>query len=105
MVQLSKILGAIVATCMIGGAYSHPGEKHETAVIKRQVQTRNILAASAKRSLDSCSNSTVYGGLHARNIARRAKVTRELRKKRGIITRGSCSIIGQKSCTNRYLHC
>lgn len=85
MVQFSKLTGfAVAAACLVSPALAHPGEVHDAAAIKREIHARNVMASAAKRSLSACSDSLEARNLHARNIARRANVARELRQKRSI---------------------
>lgn len=51
MVKFASILsGAVVGSSLIGGAFAHPGEKHDMAHVKRQIDARQMRAAAAKRS-------------------------------------------------------
>ncbi|RMZ79980.1 hypothetical protein DV738_g2952, partial [Chaetothyriales sp. CBS 135597] len=72
---------------LIAPVASHPGEVHTAARVKRDVAARNHRATAGKRSLDRCAGSIKARELEARNIARRAKTTRDLRAKRGITTK------------------
>ncbi|KAL4916169.1 Intradiol ring-cleavage dioxygenase [Aspergillus aurantiobrunneus] len=78
--RLSAFLAATAATL----ALAHPGEKHDPAVLKREIKARDVQAVRARQALDSCSKSNAAVQLNQRNIARRAQTTRELRKNRGI---------------------
>lgn len=82
MVHFSKVAAAVV--CLASVVVAHPGEHHNTAAIKREVQNRNQMAAAAKRSLESCSGTLKARDLSARSVARRAQTVRDLRAKRGI---------------------
>lgn len=85
MVGFSKITGfAIAAACLISSSFAHPGETHDAVAMKREIHARNVMASAAKRSLGACSDSLAARNLHARNIARRSNVARELRQKRNI---------------------
>jgi hypothetical protein len=85
MVQFSKVTGfAIAAVCLVSPAFAHPGETHNAVAVKREILARNAMASAARRSLGACSDSLEARSLHARNIARRANVARELRQKRNI---------------------
>ena len=85
MVKFTSILsGAIAASSLIGGTVAHPGEKHDMAHIKRQIDVRQLRAAAAKRSLDSCQDSLEHRSLMQRSHARRSEALSALRQKRGI---------------------
>ena len=85
MVKFTSILsGAIAASSLIGGAVAHPGEKHGMAHVKRQIDVRQLRAAAAKRSLDSCQDSLEHRSLMQRSHARRSEALSALRQKRGI---------------------
>ncbi|RMD42460.1 hypothetical protein DV735_g2672, partial [Chaetothyriales sp. CBS 134920] len=77
----------VSAIGLIAPVASHPGEVHNVARVKRDIAARNHHAAAGKRSLDRCSNSLKARQLESRNIARRAKTTRDLRAKRGITSK------------------
>lgn len=85
MVNFVSILsGAVAATSIIGSVAAHPGEHHDHAHIKREVDIRQMRAAAAKRSLASCQGSLKHRDLMARSAARRSNVANELRQKRSI---------------------
>ncbi|KAF8857728.1 GPI anchored dioxygenase-like protein [Acephala macrosclerotiorum] len=84
MVYISKIAGAVAAACLASTSLAHPGEVHDAAHMKREVQARNQMASAAKRSLDTCSNSLKHREVAARSVKRRAEVARELRQRRNI---------------------
>ena len=85
MVKFTSILsGAVAASSLIGGAVAHPGEKHDMAHVKRQIDVRQLRAAAAKRSLDSCQDSLEHRSLMQRSHARRSEALSALRQKRGI---------------------
>ncbi|KAL4744659.1 hypothetical protein BDW72DRAFT_208836 [Aspergillus terricola var. indicus] len=67
-------------------ALAHPGEKHDPAVLKREIHARDVQAIRARQALDACSSSTDAVQLNQRNVARRAQTTRNLRQQRGITT-------------------
>ncbi|CAI7592420.1 unnamed protein product [Penicillium glandicola] len=83
MVQLSKFL-AVAAACLAAPAIAHPGEKHDPHVVKREVHTRDAMAAHAKRSLGGCESTLHARELNKRSIARRSRTVQKLRQKRGI---------------------
>ncbi|KAJ5431716.1 Intradiol ring-cleavage dioxygenase core [Penicillium cf. griseofulvum] len=83
MVQLSKFL-AIAAACLAGPAIAHPGEKHDPHVVKREIHTRDAVAAHAKLSLRGCESTLHARELNKRSIARRSSTVKKLRQKRGI---------------------
>ncbi|OQE36864.1 hypothetical protein PENCOP_c011G03234 [Penicillium coprophilum] len=83
MVQLSKFL-AIAAACLAAPTLAHPGEKHDPHVVKREIHTRDAMAAHAKRSLGGCESSLHARELNKRSISRRSRTVQKLRQKRGI---------------------
>lgn len=83
MVQFSKFL-AVAAACLVAPAIAHPGEKHDPHVLKREIHTRDAMAAHAKRSLNACESSPAARQLNKRSIARRSNTVQKLRQKRGI---------------------
>jgi hypothetical protein len=85
MVNFASVLnGALAASAIIGLAAAHPGEKHDHAKIKREIDVRGMRAAAAKRSLGACQNTIESRQLMQRSVQRRAKVVNELRQKRSI---------------------
>ncbi|KAF2625776.1 aromatic compound dioxygenase [Macroventuria anomochaeta] len=85
MVNFASILsGAVAASSLIGCAVAHPGEKHDMAHVKRQIDARQLRAAAAKRSLESCQDSLQHRSLMQRSHARRSEALSALRQKRGI---------------------
>jgi protocatechuate 3,4-dioxygenase beta subunit len=85
MVGFASILsGAVAVACLIGGAVAHPGERHDMAHVKRQIDARQLRAAAAKRSLESCQNSLQHRLLMQRSHARRSDALSALRQKRGL---------------------
>lgn len=78
-------------------ALAHPGEKHDLAVLKREIRARDAQAVRAKQALNTCSNSNAAVQLNKRNIARRARTTRELRKEKGITASESPSPVAGAS--------
>ncbi|KAJ5334393.1 hypothetical protein MYU51_016637 [Penicillium brevicompactum] len=83
MVQLSKFI-AVAAACLAAPAIAHPGEKHNPHVLKREIHTRDAMAAHAKRSLGGCESTFHARELNKRSIARRSRTVQQLRQKRGI---------------------
>ncbi|OQE26452.1 hypothetical protein PENSTE_c005G08138 [Penicillium steckii] len=83
MVQLCKLL-AIAAACLAAPAIAHPGEKHDPHILKREIHTRDVMAAAGKRSLGGCESTLHARELAMRNVARRARTVQKLRQKRGI---------------------
>ncbi|KXG51985.1 Intradiol ring-cleavage dioxygenase, core [Penicillium griseofulvum] len=83
MVQLSKFL-AIAAACLAAPTIAHPGEKHDPHAVKREIHTRDAMAAHAKRSLGGCESTLHARELNKRSIARRSSTVKKLRQKRGI---------------------
>lgn len=88
MVNLASIVsGALAATSLVGLATAHPGEKHDLAKVKREIDARGLRAAAAKRSLNQCQSTLKHRQLMQRSVERRAKTLNELREKRGIKAR------------------
>ncbi|KAH7081251.1 Intradiol ring-cleavage dioxygenase [Paraphoma chrysanthemicola] len=85
MVNFASIFsGAIAATSLIASVAAHPGEKHDHAKIKREIDVRSMRAAAAKRSLGACESSLKHRDLLQRSMTRRAAALNKLRQKRGI---------------------
>lgn len=85
MVNFASIItGAAAATSLISAVAAHPGEKHDLAKVKRQIDARGLRAAAAKRSLSNCQDSVKHRALMQRSMNRRALALNELREKRGI---------------------
>ncbi|KAJ4374829.1 hypothetical protein N0V83_001907 [Neocucurbitaria cava] len=85
MVNFASILsGAVAASSLIGSTVAHPGEKHDLAHVKRQIDVRQLRAAAAKRSLETCQDSLQHRSLMQRSHARRSEALNALREKRGI---------------------
>jgi len=85
MVNFALIVsGAAAASSLFGMAAAHPGEHHDMAHVKRQIDARQLHAAAAKRSLGACQNSVKHRDLMGRSMTRRSQVLNELREKRGI---------------------
>lgn len=85
MVNFASIVsGAVTASSLLGMVAGHPGEKHDLAKVKREIDARGLRAAAAKRSLANCENTLKHRQLEQRSHARRAKALNELREKRGI---------------------
>jgi hypothetical protein len=81
--RLSKFL-AVAAACLAAPAIAHPGEKHDPHVLKREIHTRDAMAAHAKRCLGGYESTLHARELHERSIARRSHTVQTLRQKRGI---------------------
>ncbi|KAF2134973.1 GPI anchored dioxygenase-like protein [Dothidotthia symphoricarpi CBS 119687] len=85
MVNFVSILsGAVAATSLISTVAAHPGEHHDHAQIKREIDIRQMRAAAAKRSLETCQGSLRHRDLMARSVARRSNALNKLRQKRNI---------------------
>jgi hypothetical protein len=85
MVNLASIItGAAVATSLVSTVCAHPGEKHDLVKVKRQIDSRGLRAAAAKRSLNNCQHSLQHRDLMQRSMTRRANALNGLREKRGI---------------------
>ena len=80
----STVSSALTAILLLSAAVAHPGEKHDHAHVKRQIDARTLRTAAAKRSLSACENSLKHRDLMARSIQRRANALQSLREKRGI---------------------
>ena len=80
----STVSSALAAASLLSLATAHPGEKHDHAHVKRQIDARQLRAAAAKRSLGACENSLKHRDLMARSVQRRANALNSLRSKRGI---------------------
>ncbi|KAF2759166.1 aromatic compound dioxygenase, partial [Pseudovirgaria hyperparasitica] len=63
---------------------AHPGEVHDHAQVKREIQVRDHLASKAARSLGNCAGTIKARALEQRAITRRAATAERLRKARGI---------------------
>ena len=86
MVNLASVLtSAAAATSLFGTIIAHPGETHDHAKIKREIEARGLRAAAAKRSLAGCQDTLKHRSLMQRSEERRANTLDELRRKR-IIT-------------------
>ncbi|KAL1868365.1 hypothetical protein Plec18167_008290 [Paecilomyces lecythidis] len=87
MVNINKLNAAIVvATSLFGAATAHPGEHHDVEHIKRELQTREVLATRASSSLSKCANSPKFRDLKKRAVSRRSATAERLRKERGLAT-------------------
>lgn len=86
MVHFSKFIGTVAAASLLAPSLAHPGEHHDHHAIKAQIQARERLAAKVRRSVDACSGTSEHLQVSARSAARRSKVVRDLREKRGITT-------------------
>jgi hypothetical protein len=76
-------LAAVVATAsFLGTVLAHPGEVHDAAEVKRDIEVRNIMASHNKRALDKCSGSLKARQMQQRAVARRAATAQNLRIKR-----------------------
>jgi len=85
MVNLASVLtSAAAATFLFSTIIAHPGETHDHAKIKREIEARGLRAAAARRSLAGCQDTIQYRSLMQRSEERRANTLDELRRKRGI---------------------
>lgn len=82
MVHFSALSLLLAASSTIVTA--HPGEVHDAATVKREIELSNSIAASHKRSLALCADSVSARDLAARAVARRAEKAKSLRAARGI---------------------
>lgn len=84
MVQISKFAAALATASFLSSVIAHPGESHDHARVRRDIRKRDVLAATAKRSLEACSNTLKARQLDDRAITRRSAKLADLRVKRGI---------------------
>ncbi|KAF2090984.1 aromatic compound dioxygenase [Saccharata proteae CBS 121410] len=84
MVNLSSVAVILGAASL---ALAHPGEKHDHAHVKREIQQRDHLAARSASSLAKCAGSIKARALQERAVARRAATAEKLRAQRGISDR------------------
>ncbi|KAF2108121.1 putative GPI anchored dioxygenase [Lophiotrema nucula] len=85
MVNFVSILSSTLAASSLAGLVaSHPGEKHDMAHVKREIDVRQMRAAAAKRSLGQCQSNLKHRQLMQRSVERRSKNLQTLREKRGI---------------------
>ncbi|KAJ2902341.1 putative extracellular dioxygenase [Zalerion maritima] len=85
MVVLKKVAaGMAFSSALMGATLAHPGEKHDHAMIKRELALLNIVASSNKRALGICTGSPADVALKQRAVARREAKLHALRQKRGI---------------------
>jgi hypothetical protein len=85
MVNIASIVSsAIAASSLLSLTVAHPGEKHDLAKVKREVDALGARAAAAKRSLSQCQTSLKHRELMQRSVDRRAQRLAELRKKHNI---------------------
>ncbi|OCL13289.1 aromatic compound dioxygenase [Glonium stellatum] len=84
MVNFSSFTAAVAAASFLSAVVAHPGEHHEHAQVKREVEIRDNLASKAARSLGKCAGTVKARALEQRAIARRAATAERLRAARGI---------------------
>lgn len=89
MVNFSKLSTAVLAASLLSTSLAHPGEHHDVAHIKRELQAREILATRAANSLSKCAESAKFRALKKRAVARRSAAVERLRKARGLTTDGN----------------
>lgn len=93
MVNFASIVhGTVVASSLFGMAVGHPGEKHDLAKVKREIDIRQMRAVAAKRALSQCQGSIRHRDLMQRAVTRRSQALGNLRAKRNI-----------KACKFQYL--
>jgi protocatechuate 3,4-dioxygenase beta subunit len=92
MVLFSAFTAAVVAASLLNSAIAHPGEHHDAAEVKREIDIRDHVTTHAARSLASCAGSVKARGLEQRAISRRRTTAEMLRAKRGLAVprRRSC---------------
>lgn len=81
MVGFSKFA---LSAALVAGALAHPGEKHDNAHIRRQIDVRDMHASIGARSLSQCSNSATARRRDQRSVQRRAEKVKAIRKEKGI---------------------
>lgn len=85
MVNISKLNAtAVLAASLFSAATAHPGEHHDVEHVKRELQTREILATRASSSLSKCANSPKFRELKKRAVSRRSATATRLRNERGL---------------------
>ncbi|KAI4907043.1 hypothetical protein J4E90_009937 [Alternaria incomplexa] len=85
MVNIASVLtSATAAVSLFSTVIAHPGETHDHAKIKSEIEARGLRAAAAKRSLAGCQDTLKHRSLMQRSEERRANTMDELRRKRGI---------------------
>lgn len=84
MVHFSTLVAPILASVIVGFVVAHPGEHHDNAEVRHEIEVRNKQAASAKRTLATCSTTVNSRALHERAVARRADTAARLRTERGL---------------------
>lgn len=83
MVSLTAISLLMAASSSLVAA--HPGEVHDAATVKREIELSKSIAASHKRSLAKCSNTVAARALRERAVVRRAEKAKALRAARGVV--------------------
>lgn len=80
-----QLLSCVVAAAAMASiVIAHPGEHHDAALVKRQMNIQEARAAHAKRSLANCARSQSVRSFHQRNVERRELKAQKLREKAGI---------------------
>ncbi|OCK85613.1 aromatic compound dioxygenase [Lepidopterella palustris CBS 459.81] len=75
---------AVVAASLMGTAIAHPGEHHDHAHVKREIELRDSLSSKAARSLGKCADTVRARTLEQRAIVRRHATAERLRMERNI---------------------
>ena len=88
MVNFSNIAASMALASLLSTVVAHPGEVHDAANIKRDINMRDRFAAHSKRTLGKCENSASASALKARAISRRSATAKALRMDRGLPTDG-----------------
>ncbi|KAK5687373.1 hypothetical protein LTS10_001511 [Elasticomyces elasticus] len=83
MFKLSVFVAALCAS--LGAA--HPGEHHDQKEVAKQIMARDFWASHARRSTAKCETSKAYQALKQRSVTRRAQAVKDLRQKRGVVSK------------------
>ena len=83
----------IAAAAMASVVIAHPGEYHDAALVKRNLNIQQARAAHSKIALANCARSQNSRLFRSRNIERRELKAQELRQKQGVSGSKSCSLL------------
>lgn len=84
MVGFSKMAAGLT---LLAGVIAHPGEKHSSEHIRREIEARDLHASVGARSLGQCAGGPTARRLKQRAIQRRADTVKSLREARGITSK------------------
>jgi hypothetical protein len=84
---MQLITSLVVAAILVTNVAAHPG--HD---IRAEMAERAAFMQTSRRDLSHCASKMKARGLDKLNVARRAAVAKQARKKRGIAT-GMCPVI------------